>query len=332
MPVVTQVEHLTDPAALAAIADEWDALAGALPDPFMTTAWLLPWWEAFAPAGGGVFVARREGRVCGGLTAMANDHTPVLRPFAADEDAQDALVAAAIDAHGGTLRLPALPADHPLATGPRTVAVPRAVSPIVETTGAFEDWRALSKPRWGAPLERFRRKMDRERGLRVYADEVPADLEAELERGFAVEASGWKGREGTAIVSRPETERFYRAMAATFHARGELVCSGLELDGRLAAWDLSLLHADRVFLVKTGFHEDFRKLAPGLVLRLCVVEDCFGRGFVAHELLGHVDDWKPKFATTERRHVEATISAGAAGHARASLREAAARVVRRARG
>jgi CelD/BcsL family acetyltransferase involved in cellulose biosynthesis len=163
-------------------------------------------------------------------------------------------------------------------------------------------------------------------------NEPPADLERELERGFAVEGSGWKGREGTAIVSHPETERFYRAIAAAFAARGELVCSSLELDGRMIAWDLSLLHARRVFLLKTGYDEEFRRFAPGLVLRLSVVEDCFARGLDAHELLGHVDDWKPKFATTERHHVEATVHGSALGSTRARAREAAARVVRRARG
>lgn len=332
------VDSLTSPAQLRVEQEGWDRLALAHPDPFSSVAWLASWWEAFAASTpGAVVVARRGGELAGGLALleggapMANEHCPVFRPLAGDDEARAALLEAGIAAGGGRLRLPALPADDPAAAWPRAVLAPRAISPIVDTSGSFGDWRALSRPRWGAPLERFRRKMGREHGLVMRLNQPPEDLGRELERGFAVEASGWKGRAGTAIVSRPETERFYRSMAAAFHARGELACSSIELDGRLAAWDLSLLHQGRVFLLKTAYDEEFRKLAPGLVLRLSVIEDCFERGLAAHELLGHVDDWKPKFATTERRHVEAQLFAGGAGFARARLVEAARRRIRSVR-
>jgi CelD/BcsL family acetyltransferase involved in cellulose biosynthesis len=177
-------------------------------------------------------------------------------------------------------------------------------SPIVETNGDFKAWRAASKPRWGAPLERFRRKMGRDHEAHFEIVEAPRDLEAELDAGFAVEASGWKGRAGTAITSAPETERFYRDVARTFHARGALRLSRIVLDGTVAAFDLCLLCRNRLYLLKTGYDERFAKLAPGLVLRLSTIERCFELGYEAHELLGEDSEWKLKFATTERRHLD----------------------------
>ena len=59
----------------------------------------------------------------------------------------------------------------------------------------------------------------------------------------------------------------------------------------------------RLYLLKTGFDEAHRKLAPGLVLRLSVIERCFELGLASHELLGDRSEWKAKFATTERPHV-----------------------------
>src|SRR5437764_1413513 len=95
-------------------------------------------------------------------------------------------------------------------------------------------WDAFAEPpaelRVGAPLERWRRKMDREHELVARIVEPPQDLASELVRGFAVEASGWKGRAGTAIVSSPETERFYRAVAERFVASDRLRLSWLDLD------------------------------------------------------------------------------------------------------
>ena len=334
---VSQVEILTSPEALEAEAAGWDALAAAHPDPFSTTAWLAAWWRAFGAGGRSrVLVARRDGDIVGGLpVGMANEHSPLTRVLG-DEATRRELVAAALREAPSLTLLDVPEADAPAPTGLPVLRRPGARAPIVETTGTFEDWRAGSKPRWGAPLERFRRKMGRENGLVLRLNESPADLERELERGFAVEGSGWKGRAGTAIVSRPETERFYREVAAVFAARGELACSSLELDGRMAAWDLSLLHAGRVFLLKTGFDEEFRKLAPGLVLRLSVIEDCFERGHAAHELLGTVDDWKPKFATTERPHVTLVIGrrspAGLAVIGGRMARAAASRLKARVKG
>ena len=52
------------------------------------------------------------------------------------------------------------------------------------------------------------------------------------------------------------------------------------------ALDLSLLHNDRLWLLKTGFDESYRRLVPGLVLRLSIIERSFELGLSGHELLG----------------------------------------------
>lgn len=307
-----------DRAGFAALSAEWDALVAARRDPFGSAEWIACWWDAFGGSADDAFalVARRDGELAGGLPllrdgrrlcAMVNDHTPLFRVVAADEEARRALLDAALSAAPGGLRLPAVPSDDEVARGgyaPLRATRPAAVAPIVDTTGPFEAWRAESKQRWGAPLERFRRKMGREHELEIVVNRTPDDLEDELRRGFAVEGSGWKARAGTAIVSSPETERFYRDIAHAFAGRGELACSSLSLDGRMVAWDLSLLHSHRVWLLKTGFDEEHRRFAPGLVLRLSVIEDCFERGLEAHELLGSIDHWKSKFATSQRSQVD----------------------------
>src|SRR6185369_5086932 len=97
-----------------------------------------------------------------------------------------------------------------------------------------------------------------------------------------------KGASGTAIISDPRTETFYREVASSFAERDELRLSRVVLDGHWAAFDLCLL--------KTGYDERFRRLAPGLVMRLSIIERCFELGLEAHELLGDDTEWKRKFA------------------------------------
>src|SRR6185503_2145769 len=53
---------------------------------------------------------------------------------------------------------------------------------------------------------------------------------------------------------------------------------------------------------KSGYREEFKALAPGMVLELATIERCFERGIEAHELLGSDEEYKLRFSTSERRH------------------------------
>jgi len=317
-----RIEWLEEPAAFAELEPGWDEMAGPGSRPFDLHCWFSAWFEAFGEPGTMRVCVAWDGerlaaalplfqRTRRALMGMANVHSPAFGPVGHDPEAVRAVVAAALARCPGRLELPGVPVAEPwVATlaeeagraGRGHVAAPGHVSPIVITEGAYEDWRASSKPRWGAPLERFRRKMARDHEAELSIVAPPADLEGELARGFAVEASGWKGQSGTAILSDERTTAFYRRLAAGFAARDGLRLSWIGLDGDWAAFDLCLLHGGRLYLLKTGYDERFRRLAPGLVMRLSVVERCFELGLRAHELLGDESEWKRKFATGERVH------------------------------
>lgn len=315
------VEWITDEGGFAALGDEWDALLPADSTPFDLHCWYLSWWRAF---GGStelsVCAVRREGRLVAAfplarrgnrLHALANSHSSVFRPLAADDDARRELIGAVLGARSAGVSLVGLPVGDPCvadlgAEAKRAGAIPLVepayASPIVATDGDFDAWRKSSKKRWGAPLERFRRKMGRDFEAELALVEPPRDLEAELEDGFRVEASGWKGRAGTAIVSAPETSTFYWELGRELAGRDALRLSRIALDGRTVAFDFCILHRNRLYLLKTGFDEELRRLAPGLVMRLSVIERCFESGLDAHELLGDASEWKDKFATERREH------------------------------
>jgi CelD/BcsL family acetyltransferase involved in cellulose biosynthesis len=316
------VEWIDQREEFLALAAEWDKLLPEDSHPFDLHCWYDAWWEAFGgTAKLAVCVLRREGELVAAcplrgegvrLKGLVNSHSGIFRPLARDDEAMRGLIDAIGEHRASIVELEGLPAEDPslglLEAGARgasrsSLVEPSYVSPIVETDGDFDAWRAQSKSRWGAPLERFRRKMGRDHEARFEIVEAPRDLAAELADGFRVEASGWKGEAGTAILSSPETELFYRRLAESFHRRDGLRFSRIVLDGETVAFDLCLLHRNRLYLQKTGFDERFRRLAPGLVLRLSVVERCFESGLTAHELLGSASEWKLKFANAERSHV-----------------------------
>lgn len=317
------IEWVTDRARFAALEQAWDALAEDDPMPFGVHRWFAAWLAGFGEGARlRVCLLWRDGTLAGAfplwhrgrrLEAMASTlHTPVFRPLARDAAARDRLLEEAVAAAGGgELSVESvvegdslLPALARAARGRRRLVLiePQHTSPIVETTGEFEAYRRAMKRGW-RELERRRRKMHREHDVRYSLLEAPDDLDAALERGFAVESSGWKGAAGTAITSSPETLTFYREVARAYHRAGQLSLSELWLDGALVAFDLSVLHERRLYLLKTGYDESIRTLAPGLALRRAVIERCFERKLDALELLGDDMPWKRLFATSERRHV-----------------------------
>jgi CelD/BcsL family acetyltransferase involved in cellulose biosynthesis len=312
-------EWIREPKRLEELSASWDRLATGIFEPFLRNAWFLAWWDAFG--------AGRELRTCvlwrgdelvgafplcatadGRLAALSNGHSPVFHPLSSDAAAERALVAAAMDG-SSELVVEGVPVgDHlgRLMSEVRShrrlrVVEPWQTSPIVDTTGSFEQYRAERKGRW-REIERRQRKLRREHEVEERLIEAPRDVERELTRGFEVEASGWKGRAGTAIASSPETARFYRGVAAYLQRHDELRLSTLSADGGVIAFDLGLVHKARYYLLKTGFEESWRRFAPGLALRLSVVERCFDLGLESHEFLGTEMGWKGLFATNAREH------------------------------
>lgn len=312
-------EWITHVARLEEVAAAWERLAEHDRTPFSRHAWLSAWWEAYGAPGALDVCAVWDGedlvaalplhRRGPWLHAMANEHTPAYRPLARDLTALDHL-AEAIAQKRSPILARGIPAEEPTSAsmfkaiedrGFRTILEPHETSPVTEIAGTFEEYRANLKGGW-KELERRGRKMAREHDVRLTLIDRPDDLEGGLAEGLALEAAGWKGQDGTAILCDERATAFYRALAARFHAVGELSISTLRVDGRLAAFDLALLHERRYFLLKTAFDEGLRTLAPGLVLRRAVVEHSFEMELEAHEFLGPDSAWKRLFATGERRH------------------------------
>jgi CelD/BcsL family acetyltransferase involved in cellulose biosynthesis len=314
--VTFPIEWITDVARFAELSGQWDALLPGSARPFDLHCWYLAWWKAF---GGrrelaictvrqgdtlaGVLPMQRHGRA---LEALANTHSGVFRPIASSPEAMDALIAAALrDTARLTLRdlREGDPGIEALAGGARRAGMlplfeEGSRSSIVDTSGELEAWLKQSNTSWKKRLQRYRRKMDKDYEATFEIARSPVDLEAELAEGFALEAGGWKGGAGTAIVSQPETEAFYREVAARFHDRGELKLSRIMLDGRTVAFSFCIEHDTGLYSLKAGYDESFRKIVPGLVMQLSIIEACFERDLETYELLGEQTEWKAKLATS----------------------------------
>lgn len=153
----------------------------------------------------------------------------------------------------------------------------------------------------------FRRRFKR---LRMQGDvrlEVHArDLEPCLDQCFALEAAGWKGREGSAVARKPELQRFYRQLAYRLAATGQLRLYCLVLNQRMVAFEFCLasLRSGRLYSLKIAYAEDLSTASPGVVLRWLLLQDA-RQQFREYEFLGDDAPWKTEWSTgiTVLRHL-----------------------------
>lgn len=83
-----------------------------------------------------------------------------------------------------------------------------------------------------------------------------------------LEASGWKGEEGTAMACDPGSAEFFTAMCEWFDQRERLHMRVMEGEGGAIVMNCNVAAGNAVFSFKTAFDESFRKYAPGLLLQL----------------------------------------------------------------
>lgn len=316
--IMEDFEWITDPDRVAAIADDWDRLAMAERTPFLTSHWLRAWWTAYAARRRALIAAVwRNGALVGGVPLVTgwrrwgsavNDDTPQFGLLAADAEARRSLAEQVI-ARSGCWTVPRLVSDEPSLASILDAAhrqrrwtrlESQGTSLVVNTGGSVDEYREQMSAKTRSELGRLQRKARREHVLELAPLARPADLEAQLTRALRLEASGWKGRAGTAILCSSATHRFVRALARDFHALGRFRISELSLDGQLAAMALSIVHGGRVFTLKVAYDEHHRRLGPGLILLMAMIERCFELGLDGYEFCGSPYSYERRFANDER--------------------------------
>lgn len=95
-----------------------------------------------------------------------------------------------------------------------------------------------------------------------------------LQQFFDLEASGRKGREGSAINCEPETRAFYEEIARAGKEYGYFCLHSLAANGTIAAGAFSVVTDDGFFPMKIAHNEYFRRSGPGHLLFKAIVAEC----------------------------------------------------------
>ncbi|KMS57058.1 GNAT family N-acetyltransferase [Sphingobium cupriresistens] len=85
---------------------------------------------------------------------------------------------------------------------------------------------------------------------------------------LALEASGWKGQEGTALACKPADAAFFRAACAAAFDAGRLHMLRIDLDDRAIAMLVNFRHGEGAFSFKIAFDETLGRFSPGVLIEI----------------------------------------------------------------
>jgi len=144
-------------------------------------------------------------------------------------------------------------------------------------------------------LRRYAKILARETGQEpILVRRTDPDRKA-LEQFYELEASGWKGQEGSAIQCTPQTRTFYDQVARAAAQGGYFCLHSLETNNRMLAAAFSLETRDGLYLLKIAYDESLYRGGPGQVLFHRILEESAERGIARLFFGGGNDPYKMKW-------------------------------------
>lgn len=327
------VRELNGICELLRFQSEWRALTVSARSaaPFLQPEWIAAWWEAF---GGDrelrVITAwqssslvgaiplmlsreRRYGLLVRHLSSLTNEHSPrsdmlVARGVQGAVEAIWHHIAQALwpwdvfeiaDVPSGSCTLASL-TRVARESGCRSALWRAGASPFIDTDISWPEYLAARSRNFRKEVRRKDRLLARRGRLRMATVTDPAEAWAAARTGFQIEADGWKGRAGSAILSTESVHRFYINLACHMARRNALRLHFLTLDDKPIAFDYSLEFDQRLYSLKSGYLEAHADDSPGQVLLGRMLQHYMQDDIAEIDLLGEEDAFKRRWTDQSR--------------------------------
>jgi len=269
----------------------------------------------------GFFPARIEQRRYGLklpiLVGLTHPYGPLGVPLAEREAAEPIIAAwlahlAADPALPGLVLLPFLPETGPFAAALDAI-LRRAQVPAADFN---RHQRALLMPsgegslyglRQHKELRRQWRRLSETGAVLFTAATEPSAVAAALEDFLALEASGWKGRAGTAIAEDQNLDRFIRTAVSSLAAEGKVSINRILVDGRAIAATIVLRSGRHAWFWKIAYDEAFARFSPGVMLTAVLTDELVENATIArtdscatanHPMIDRL--WRERLALCDR--------------------------------
>ncbi|MDC0707373.1 GNAT family N-acetyltransferase [Stigmatella sp. ncwal1] len=357
-----QVDAVLDPAVLAGMRAEWNALlASSNAGIFNSWEWIYPWCRRIAPDRRPMVLTARDrrgtlvglmplgfevrrvlGRLVGrvaflGETHVGSDYLDVVARRGAEEEVTRAFAQTLRELHGtwDVLDLTDLHEDS------LTVKVLRE---------AFPEMEVQVTDRYICPYERFekgesfeaflkrtgrrdnylrRRKwLEKQEGYRIERTELPGALAAPMADFFRLHAARWAGDGGSQGIKGKGVESFHRDATQLLAEQGQLRLYTMKVGGQAVASVYGIVHRDTFIYFQSGYDPEWRNRSVGLVLVGETFKDSIESGLTEYDFLRGTETYKSDWAAKQRRTVALRIHAKQGAGNWFTRHEEAARTVR----
>jgi len=318
--VALRAELVTEAAALAALEAEWWDLWERCPaaTPFSSPAWLLPWWEAFAP-GPLRTVAVWRGEVLAALAPLyLEEASRRLLPLGIGiSDDLDALAETGRAAEAGAaildalarhddwdeLSLEELPPGAAVLLWPAPEdwsdeAVVQSQCPVLAWDDGATDIAAVVPARKLRKLRMARHRARRRGAVVEVADEATAP--DHLEALFRLHAARWASRGEPGVLADASIQAFHCGAVPRLVARGLLYATLLRIEGRVAGVFHGVRRGQAIYAYLGGHDPDFGFESPGTVLTGHALDELVRGGAGALNLLRGQEPYKYEWGAVDR--------------------------------
>jgi CelD/BcsL family acetyltransferase involved in cellulose biosynthesis len=174
-------------------------------------------------------------------------------------------------------------------------------SPYVDLTGGVDAVSAMRSKEFARTLRRRRRRLEELGALRFVDHPSPGEIDAVLKEGLRLEAEGWKGKEGVAVLNRPAHESWYRSVAEVAQDEGWLRLSALYLDDRMLAFRYDIQYGTRRYGQISSYDESPEvSFSTGSLLLESVIDQSVVDGLSTYEFGFGSHPWKYDWTSDER--------------------------------
>lgn len=295
--------------------------------PYLRPGWVEAWWLAFGKGDLKIMTLYRKGRLAallpmadyrGVLRSVSNYHSPRAGILAEDLPAAMELATSlyaeqprrvslsSLDPAGSSIKACRWAAET---AGYKVAVRPYQRSPYLDIAGDWEGYESGLSKNLLIDLRRARMRLARHGQVSIDMVTGREFADGPLKEAFTVEAAGWKGLRGSAILSNPNTRNFYTNIARWAASHGMLRLFFLRLGKRPIAMYYALEDKGTCYLLKGGYDSAYRRYSPGKLLLHAIVSHCFSAGLSRIEFHGDAEPYKFLWADSvnEQKRLEAFL-------------------------
>jgi CelD/BcsL family acetyltransferase involved in cellulose biosynthesis len=324
------IEIIRDPIEIQSLANVWNELAEHFKTPLLRHEWFTACTEAFCKPGQLHVVINNSGRgvdAIAPLVLVQNHGLKRLELLGSsflgepsgliykDEESLEELINNIIKI-GKPVILSRVRSESPEVLMLQRMNKKRSIIVLTNSTGSpflpiattWTEFEANMSSRQRYDLKRAQKRAE---SLGEVQFEIlspnPEILDCYLEEIVHVEAAGWKGREGTALLFDQRLKYFFYLYSNAISRLGPLRICFLRINSRAAAILLAVQHFNRFWALKVGYDETFSRCSPGVLLINETIRHAYMNGLEAYEFLGSDAPWIHMWTKQEHPYVTARI-------------------------